>query len=202
MTRALPGVARFYDRFAVFYPCVDWCLSRPRRTLGRLIEQCLPGDLLEIGVGTGSNLKHFARHRVVGIDVSERMLAQARARNLDGRATLLAMDGHDLQFEDQRFDWVILSHVIAVAAQPDRVLAEAARVLRPQGRLFVLNHFTPDHVLGRLDRWADRFSGWFHFRAYFPLDALRRMLPAELVVERVVQAGLHTQVVVLARSAS
>jgi phosphatidylethanolamine/phosphatidyl-N-methylethanolamine N-methyltransferase len=193
------AVARFYDRFAVFYPCVDWFLARPRRTLGRCIEQCPAGDLLEIGVGTGSNLKHYRRHRATGVDVSARMLARAQARNRDHRVALRGMDGHTLQFEDQCFDWVVISHVIAVATQPAQLLAEAARVLRPQGRLFVLNHFTPDHALGRLDRWADRFSGWLHFRAFFPLASLQRLLPSGLVIEQVLDAGLHTRLVVLSR---
>ena len=77
------------------------------------------------------------------------------------------MDGQALTFGDQEFDYVMLSHVIAVVDDPGQLLNEVFRVLKPQGRVFILNHFTPDNWLKHIDRAFAMISKILHFRSLF-----------------------------------
>lgn len=101
------------------------------------------GRVLEIAVGTGRNLRHYpASARVTGIDVSERMLNEARKRSAlaSSEVDLQVGDAQQLPFPDGSFDTVVAT--LALCAIPDdgAALAEAARVLAPGGRLVLLEH--------------------------------------------------------------
>ncbi|MEM7224205.1 MAG: metalloregulator ArsR/SmtB family transcription factor [Pseudomonadota bacterium] len=142
----------------------------------RLIE-LLSGDavadLLDIGTGTGRLLELFGPRveQAVGIDLSREMLTVARA-NLEkaGLRNCKVREGnmYQLPLADRSFDAVTLHQVLHYADEPERAIAEAARVLRPEGRL-VLIDFTK-HELDELrakhhHRWlgfGDRdVAGWF-----------------------------------------
>ena len=154
MTRwVLEDVRRFYDRAAVVYPVVDWFLARAkRRLLVKEVNRLPAGKLLEIGVGTGSHLGLYRRHEVTGIDISSCMLDRAKCRT--SRVRLLAMDGENLEFATGSFDYAVLSHVLSVTPSPERMLLEARRVVRPGGRVLILNHDSPTGPLGWFDRCA------------------------------------------------
>ncbi len=113
------------------------------------------GDLLDIGTGTGRIVELFAERGVnaVGIDLSREMLAVARA-NLS-RTNLKTCyvrqgDMYRLPWPEPSFDAVTIHQVLHFADDPGRVIGEAARVLRPGGRL-VIADFAP-HELDRLRR--------------------------------------------------
>lgn len=161
----------FYDRFSFLYPLVDVFLKPQKSVLAREINAMPAGSLLDIGVGNGSNLSIYTKHEMTGIDTSSSMLTIARKRKCED-ARLFQMDGAALQFQDAQFDYVVLSHVIAVVADPDKVLEEAFRVLRPGGHLFILNHFTPDNWLKVLDHAAARVSAKIHVRSIFDIDEI------------------------------
>jgi ArsR family transcriptional regulator len=101
------------------------------------------GDLLDIGCGRGRMLKLLAgrAHRVVGVDIDAgaRQLARAELM-LAGlpNCSLRQGDMYQLPFADAQFDTIILDDVLGVAARPVVALAEAARLLRGNGRLFIL----------------------------------------------------------------
>ncbi len=101
------------------------------------------GDVLEIAVGTGRNLDAYPRGvRLIGIDLSPAMLglAKARARQLGADVDLQLGDAQALSFAAESFDTVVVT--LALCAVPDdrRAIHEAARVLRPGGRLVWLEH--------------------------------------------------------------
>ena len=118
------------------------------RDVEAALLRLLPGEvgsLLDVGTGTGSMIELFAprvRH-AVGIDTSREMLAVARA-NLE-RAGLLARcqvrqgDMYQIPYEDASFDAVVLHQVLHYAEDPAAAVAEAARVLRPGGRLLLVD---------------------------------------------------------------
>jgi phosphatidylethanolamine/phosphatidyl-N-methylethanolamine N-methyltransferase len=161
---------------------VDAFLRPQKEVLFTEINRWPDGDLLEIGVGNGNHLSLYKSHKVVGIDTSSAMLDLAKKQN---RASieLLQMDGQGLLFPDEQFDYVVLSHVIAVVDSPERVLQEVFRVLKPKGKLFILNHFTPDNWLRHIDAAFGIISKMFCFRSVFHLDEIAMITKFALVKE-------------------
>jgi ubiquinone/menaquinone biosynthesis C-methylase UbiE len=108
------------------------------------------GDVLEVAIGTGRNLPFYPeRIRLTGTDFSPAMLELARrqADQLGRRVDLRLGDAQALELPDASFDTVVCT--LSLCAIPDerRAVAEMQRVLRPGGRLLLL-----DHVAG-LPRW-------------------------------------------------
>lgn len=101
------------------------------------------GSTLEVAVGTALNLPHY-RHdvRVTGIDLSPEMLAIARQRASDlGREIdLQEGDAHALPFPDSSFDTVVCTYSLCNIPDPARSVAEMKRVLRPGGKLILVDH--------------------------------------------------------------
>ncbi len=165
----------FYNRFAFAYPLVHVFLLPQKRKLIREINLLPPGKLLEIGVGNGSHLHQYRAHQITGIDTSVKMIEIARKQNAP-HIDFRVMNGEKLLFPNQSFAYVVLSHVIAVVDNPDQLLQEAHRVLKSNGKLLILNHFTPDNWLRYVDSTFQIFSRIFHFQSRFnaeQLDALK-----------------------------
>jgi ubiquinone/menaquinone biosynthesis C-methylase UbiE len=105
-------------------------------------------DVLDLGCGDGTYAFEASRRgaRAVGVDPSSDALASAgrRARAVGTHARFEVADGGALPFDDQTFDVVIAVTVLCVVENPGRIVSEAARVLRPGGRL----------VLGELASWS------------------------------------------------
>jgi ubiquinone/menaquinone biosynthesis C-methylase UbiE len=112
-------------------------------------------DLLDLGTGTGRMLEIFGPRvdHAVGIDVSREMLAVARA-NLERaelrNCTIRHGDIYQLPLPGASFDAAIFHQVLHYADRPSLAIAEAARMLRPQGRLVIVD-FAP-HALEFLRR--------------------------------------------------
>lgn len=101
------------------------------------------GDVLELGVGTGRNLAFYAEDvRLAGVDVSEEMLAIARerARVLDRDVDFRVGDAQQLEWADESVDTVVSTLSLCTIPDEWRAVAEAWRVLRPGGRLVLLEH--------------------------------------------------------------
>lgn len=141
-----PAITRQYDLWSKFYdqtfrPLV---VERQRRAIEQL--RLKPGDrVLDMGVGTGMSLGYFPREtRVVGLDLSAGMLREAHRklveRHMD-HISLIQGDAMQPPFRPQSFDHVLLSHVISVVPDPAALLQWAARLIRPHGRVVVINHF-------------------------------------------------------------
>jgi ubiquinone/menaquinone biosynthesis C-methylase UbiE len=102
------------------------------------------GAVLEVGAGTGANLPFYdSRLHVVAVELRpERLSAAARKAHTAGRAdvTVAAADAHDLPFPPASFDTVVGTLVFCSIHDPLAALAEIRRVLRPGGRLLLLEH--------------------------------------------------------------
>ncbi len=101
------------------------------------------GRVLEVAVGTGLNLPFYdAGVSLVGVDLSPEMLQIARRRADDvGRdVDLREGDAHDLDFEDASFDSVVSTFSLCNIPDIDQALREMHRVLRPGGRLILVDH--------------------------------------------------------------
>ena len=121
-------------------------------------------SLLDLGTGTGRMLELLAPiyRRGVGIDTSNDMLAVARA-NLDRAGVADAQvrlgDIHHLPFPRNAFDLVTVHQVLHYLDDPERAITEAARVLRPGGRLLVID-FAPHDLEFLRERYAHRRLGF------------------------------------------
>ncbi len=135
------------------------------------------GDVLEVGVGTGLNFPFYPRGvRITGIDLSPAMLAVARERAIDlGRSVdLREGDALSLPFPDRAFDTVVATLVLCAVPDDRAALAELIRVLRPGGRLLLLDHvgshLRPVWALQRLiERATVRSIGEYQTRRPLPL---------------------------------
>ena len=163
----------FYDRIAFLYPLINYFLKGHRKELISEVNTALYGNLLEIGIGNGCHLPLYGTHKITGIDISEAMLGKAK-RFKKENVELLIMNGEQLVFQDCSFDYVVISHVLAVAQNPNKLLDEVHRVLKPGGKLFVLNHFTPDNSLKYIDMVLQPLSSLFHFKSLFYMRDVHR----------------------------
>lgn len=101
-----------------------------------------PASVLDVGCGTGSLSVLLARagHDVRGVDFAPRMLAAARKKSSGAgvHVDYVLADGAKLPFARSSFDVVLARHVLWALPDPDRVLADWTSLLRPQGRLVLV----------------------------------------------------------------
>ncbi|MFG1807254.1 methyltransferase domain-containing protein [Streptomyces sp. NPDC049040] len=99
-----------------------------------------PADVLDLGCGTGSLalLAALDGHRVTAVDLSERMVARAREKLAGTGAQALVGDAVRPPVRDRRFDAVLVRHVLWTLPDPAAVLRHWARLLRPGGRLVLV----------------------------------------------------------------
>ena len=171
---------KFYDKIAFIYPLIDVFLKPQKRKLFNKINTLPNGNLLEIGIGNGSHLEYYKTHRVTGIDNSKKMLQVAgkyHHKNID----LIHMNGETLLFKSKTFDYIVLSHVITVVQNPEKLLYEIHRVLKPNGQVFILNHFTPDNYLKYLDILFEKASRVFYFKSILNINNLKSIKKFNLV---------------------
>ncbi|MEV5715026.1 class I SAM-dependent methyltransferase [Amycolatopsis mediterranei] len=101
------------------------------------------GEVLEVAVGTGLNLPGYpAEVTLTGVDLSEGMLAIARdrARRLGHPVTLREADAEALPFAEASFDTVVCTFGLCAIPDPAAAVGEMVRVLRPGGRLILVDH--------------------------------------------------------------
>ena len=177
----IEAVKAAYRRYARIYDVVFGAVLQPGRRAVLEALKLRPGDrVLEVGVGTGISLPLYPRDvRITGIDVSREMLERARARvaraRLPNVEALLEMDAEAMTFPDACFDKVVAMYVVSVVARPARLLEELHRVCRPDGEIFIVNHFHSDNrILGALEKALSGFSSQLGFHPDFDL---REMLP-------------------------
>jgi phosphatidylethanolamine/phosphatidyl-N-methylethanolamine N-methyltransferase len=172
----LTSVREAYKRWAPVYDTTFGVVaSAGRRTSVELINQ-RRGNVLEVGVGTGLSLPHYAPYlKVTGIDLSPEMLEKARERvakaglmNVEG---LYEMDAAHLNFADNSFTTVVAMYVMTVVPDPDKVMAELERVCVPGGEVMVVNHFSQDDgARGWVERKMAPFADRLGWHPVFPID--------------------------------
>lgn len=171
---------KFYNQLTFMYPIIDVFLKLQKRKFFSTINSYPHGRLLEIGVGNGAHFKYYSTHKIIGIDTSSSMVIQARKRIKDN-IQVLQMNGENLSFRNGVFDYVILSHVLAVVEDPENLLKEIYRVLKPGGKIFILNHFTPHNWLRYVDKIFSCISWIFHFKSVFHISDLRQIEKFKIV---------------------
>jgi demethylmenaquinone methyltransferase/2-methoxy-6-polyprenyl-1,4-benzoquinol methylase len=177
MCRSKPArmTVELFEPIATAYDFLNHLFSlgadrRWRRLLVRRAGVLPEAEILDACTGTADVAIAFCRLlpscRITGVDLSPRMLLEARRklarRNLQQRVTLLLADAQELPFPDAAFDCVSIAFGLRNLPDRARGIAELARVLKPGGRLAILEFFPPaDSLFGRLYRlYLGRVMPW------------------------------------------
>lgn len=160
-------VREMFDRIAPAYDRLNHVLSFQidklwRRRVVRIVRRMEPRRILDVATGTGDLALALARRirgvQVLGVDLSENMLAEARRKaiacGLDERVILAPGDAERLEVADASVDVATVAFGVRNFGDMEAGLGEIARVLRPGGAIVVLEFSTPDNPLFRkVYRW-------------------------------------------------
>jgi len=140
-------LARFYDTFNFF---IERFASRRRKEILRQAK----GNILEVGVGTGSSLRDYPpSEQIVAVDISKEMLRRAgeKLKNYSGKIELCRGDVRNLPFREETFDTIFSSWVFCSVTDSVRGLIEVRMVLKKEGQLLMLEHVKSENkALGYL----------------------------------------------------
>ena len=145
----------------IFPRVMDWTLRRPRFQRER--QEALAaagGEVLEIGFGTGLNLRHYPPGvtRLTALDVADLLPARTGQRISAAPVPVerVRLTAERLPFPDARFDCVVSTWTLCSIPDALAALREVRRVLAPGGRFVFLEHGRSDDP--RVARWQDRFN--------------------------------------------
>ncbi len=135
---------------------------------GRLIRRHLgEGDgrtALDLACGTGvmTMLMHGLGFKVTGLDFTEPMMARARRKADDAKASIrfLTRDAEETMEPDGTYDIIIARHLVWTLTDPDKAFADWLRILKPGGRLLIIDgDFVRKHWMEKLFPLLDRVFG-------------------------------------------
>lgn len=177
-----------YSVYAPFYDPVVRLLGRWRRRSIEILA-LRPGErVLIMGCGTGLDFEHIPQgvHITAG-DITPAMVDRAshRARKLALDADVRVMDAHRLDLPDASFDAVILHLILAVVPDPEAAIREAARVLKPGGRVAIFDKFIAH---GKRPSVLRRLAGFF-----FRIAATDLNRPVEPLIDQGGMVLIHDE---------
>jgi len=181
-------VARMFDNISGNYDFLNHFLSMGidiswRRKAIQLIAPIEPKKILDVATGTGDFAIEALKlnpELVVGVDISEGMLEVGRKkmkdRKLDDQVHLQYADSENLPFEENKFDAVIVAFGVRNFENLEKGLAEMLRVVRPGGRVVILEFSKPGKfpfkqlynfyfkfVLPKIGRWVSKDSSAYTY---------------------------------------
>jgi phosphatidylethanolamine/phosphatidyl-N-methylethanolamine N-methyltransferase len=194
-----------YARWAPIYDAVCGPVMVKGRRAAASVARAVGGRILEVGVGTGLSFDDYdSTTEITGIDLCAPMLEKARAKMATGRyphvKEVRLMDAHAMTFADATFDCVVAQFVITLVANPEQVLCECRRVVKPGGRIILVNHlYSEVGVAAAVERWAAQRTRALGLRPEFPFARLQAWAHASndaILVERrkVAPFGIYTLV--------
>lgn len=148
------------------------------------------GRTIDIGAGTGANLGLYpaAVSELVFSEPDPHMAAKLRPKLAASGTAAEVVDApaESLPFEDSSFDTAVFTLVLCTVPDPAAALAEAARILKPGGRLLFVEHVRSDHL--GLARWQDRLEKPWRFvgdGCHCNRDTVATIEASPLKIERV-----------------
>ncbi len=146
-----------YDRIAPIYDKFEIIMEKAafqgwRKKLWDKVEKNSKKDdrLLEAGVGTGKNIPYYPEGlQYTAIDFSPKMLSRAKKKASDFSRNIefIEMDIQKLDFPDNSFDFIVTSCVFCSVPDPVKGLQELKRVLKPEGKVYMLEHLRSQKFL-------------------------------------------------------
>jgi ubiquinone/menaquinone biosynthesis C-methylase UbiE len=150
----------FYREY-LFPRLMDWVMSgQSFQSLRADLLKRVRGDVLEIGYGTALNLPHYpvdvARLSMVDSAAFLRSKVTDRIARVNFPVVIEQQPAESLPFPDRRFDAVVSTWSLCTIADPQQALREIGRVLKPDGRLWFLEHGRSSEA--RIAAWQDRLN--------------------------------------------
>lgn len=217
VTRTRAEARQAYDRASRWYRHVEEPFERRARGVGLVLLRVQPGErVLEVGSGAGGALVALARAvgpagRVVGLDLSPRMISRATVRasraGMADRVELVVGDATSIPCADASFDASFTAFTLELFDTPEilLVLAECRRVLRPGGRVAVVSLSRSDPVgwpTRLYERLHDRFPATLDCRPIHPRLALEAAGFEHVRSRTIPLWGLRAEAVVAVRPAA
>jgi phosphatidylethanolamine/phosphatidyl-N-methylethanolamine N-methyltransferase len=175
-------IAKAYARWAPVYDIVFGAVFERGRRAAIAAAERVGGRILEVGIGTGISLPGYGpENRVIGVDLSEPMLRKAQERvselGLGHVEGLAVMDAARLAFPDASFDVVVAQYVVNTVPDPEAVLDEIARVLKPGGEIVLVSRVGAEMGLRRtLEQWFTPVARPLGWRPEFPWARFARWM--------------------------
>jgi phosphatidylethanolamine/phosphatidyl-N-methylethanolamine N-methyltransferase len=190
----------------VYDAVVEPLTAAARRENLALLPQTPDADVLLVGVGSGLDLPLLPRGpRYTGLDLTPAMLARARRKAAAANLAIQLDEGdaRQLPYQDTIFDAVVLHLILAVTPHPERVLAEAARVLWPGGQILILDKFLRPGQIAPLRRWLSPLAGLLASRTDVVFEQVLAKTPGlEIVSDQPALAGGWFRRIVLRKRGS
>jgi phosphatidylethanolamine/phosphatidyl-N-methylethanolamine N-methyltransferase len=159
-------IKKVYSFYSPFYNYVFGWILEPRIKYALSHADTKRKKILEIGIGTGLSLKYYDDCEIIGIDLSYEMLKKAQKfnRKCKKNLELFQMDACNLGFKDSSFDLVLCAFVLSTIPNFEDALKEIWRIIKPDGRVIVVNHFmSKNPVIRYIEKGLDpitKFVGW------------------------------------------
>ncbi len=181
-----------YNRIAPIYDLLE-ALSEGRfKPWREKLWGQATGHILEVGVGTGKNFPYHPRGaKITGIDLADQMLARARerAQKLGESIDLREGDAQALDFPDNSFDTAAATFVFCSVPDPVRGLRELNRVVKPGGKILLLDHVRIDQpIIGLVMDWVDPLVSRL-WGAHINRRTVENVQRAGLDIERIEHLG-------------
>lgn len=178
----MSSIANMFDRISPQYDALNHLLSFNidkvwRRKTAKTVAKVYPKTILDLATGTAdlaiALAKHNPKAHIIGIDISEKMLEIGRAKivkqSLENQVEICFGDATRLPFSDNSFDAVTVAFGVRNFEDLDKGLSEISRVLKPNGKVFILEFSMPGrfpvrqvynlyfkHVLPKIGEWVSK----------------------------------------------
>jgi ubiquinone/menaquinone biosynthesis C-methylase UbiE len=155
-----------YTLYAPIYDRIVRSFNTSRKRSLQLLELKAGEAVLLIGAGTGEDIQFIPEEvEITAVDITPAMVEHIRrkARALKRPVQAAVMDGQALELPSESFDAVVLHLILAVIPDPIACIREAARVLKPDGRVVIFDKFLPENEQPSLQRYLANLIANFAF---------------------------------------
>ncbi len=148
----------FYDKFILPRVLDLACSAPPMKKLRNRYVSVARGKVLEMGIGSGLNLKYYGSEvqSITGVDPALELtnIAQKRVMEIDKPVDIIGVSGEQIPCADDMFDSVVCTWTLCSIPNPQAAVQEMRRILKPDGKIIFVEHGLADDQ--RVAKWQRR----------------------------------------------